>query len=111
MNDSKATNINSTWYALESFNKPVVLILGGVVCSDGVYHCDNGGGLLSGDLRSGHCLAFRLCSVWVLHDAHYTYLVRNARQGPSTTDVSNAYNRASPQRTRQRPAKTPPNIS
>lgn len=30
INDSKATNINSTWYALECFHKPVVLILGGV---------------------------------------------------------------------------------
>jgi UDP-N-acetylmuramoylalanine--D-glutamate ligase len=30
VNDSKATNINSTWYALESFNQPVILILGGV---------------------------------------------------------------------------------
>ena len=30
VNDSKATNINSTWFALESFNKPVILILGGV---------------------------------------------------------------------------------
>jgi UDP-N-acetylmuramoylalanine--D-glutamate ligase len=30
INDSKATNINSTWYALESMNKPVILILGGV---------------------------------------------------------------------------------
>lgn len=30
VNDSKATNINSTWYALESFHRPVVLILGGV---------------------------------------------------------------------------------
>ncbi len=30
VNDSKATNINSTWYALECFHKPVVLILGGV---------------------------------------------------------------------------------
>ncbi len=30
INDSKATNINSTWYALESMEKPVVLILGGV---------------------------------------------------------------------------------
>jgi UDP-N-acetylmuramoylalanine--D-glutamate ligase len=30
VNDSKATNINSTWYALESFEKPVILILGGV---------------------------------------------------------------------------------
>jgi len=30
VNDSKATNINSTWYALESFHKPIVLILGGV---------------------------------------------------------------------------------
>ena len=29
INDSKATNINSTWFALESINKPVVLILGG----------------------------------------------------------------------------------
>lgn len=30
VNDSKATNVNSTWYALESFNQPVILILGGV---------------------------------------------------------------------------------
>jgi len=30
VNDSKATNVNSTWYALESMNKPVILILGGV---------------------------------------------------------------------------------
>jgi len=29
INDSKATNVNSTWYALESMNEPVVLILGG----------------------------------------------------------------------------------
>jgi UDP-N-acetylmuramoylalanine--D-glutamate ligase len=29
INDSKATNINSTWYALESMTKPVILILGG----------------------------------------------------------------------------------
>jgi UDP-N-acetylmuramoylalanine--D-glutamate ligase len=30
INDSKATNVNSTWFALESMEKPVVLILGGV---------------------------------------------------------------------------------
>jgi UDP-N-acetylmuramoylalanine--D-glutamate ligase len=30
INDSKATNVNSTWYALESINKPTVLILGGI---------------------------------------------------------------------------------
>jgi len=30
INDSKATNINSTWYALESMIKPTVLILGGI---------------------------------------------------------------------------------
>lgn len=30
INDSKATNINSTWYALESMSRPTVLILGGV---------------------------------------------------------------------------------
>ncbi|MEO6582920.1 MAG: UDP-N-acetylmuramoyl-L-alanine--D-glutamate ligase, partial [Ferruginibacter sp.] len=30
INDSKATNINSTWFALESMQKPVILILGGV---------------------------------------------------------------------------------
>ncbi len=29
INDSKATNVNSTWYALESVNTPIVLILGG----------------------------------------------------------------------------------
>ncbi|MBK7042083.1 MAG: UDP-N-acetylmuramoyl-L-alanine--D-glutamate ligase [Bacteroidetes bacterium] len=30
VNDSKATNLNSVWYALESIKKPIVLILGGV---------------------------------------------------------------------------------
>jgi UDP-N-acetylmuramoylalanine--D-glutamate ligase len=30
INDSKATNVNSTWYALESMQKPTILILGGV---------------------------------------------------------------------------------
>lgn len=29
INDSKATNINSVWYALDSFSMPMVLILGG----------------------------------------------------------------------------------
>ena len=29
VNDSKATNVNSTWYALESMETPVILILGG----------------------------------------------------------------------------------
>ena len=30
INDSKATNVNSTWYALESVYKPIVWIVGGV---------------------------------------------------------------------------------
>jgi len=30
INDSKATNVNSTWFALESMEKPAILILGGV---------------------------------------------------------------------------------
>jgi len=30
VNDSKATNVNSTWYALESIGKPIVWIVGGV---------------------------------------------------------------------------------
>jgi UDP-N-acetylmuramoylalanine--D-glutamate ligase len=30
INDSKATNVNSTWYALESMAKPTIWILGGV---------------------------------------------------------------------------------
>ena len=30
INDSKATNVNSTWYALESMDKPVIWIVGGV---------------------------------------------------------------------------------
>ncbi|MCS7081958.1 MAG: UDP-N-acetylmuramoyl-L-alanine--D-glutamate ligase [Bacteroidetes bacterium] len=29
VNDSKATNVNSVWYALESFEQPIVLIMGG----------------------------------------------------------------------------------
>jgi len=29
INDSKATNVNAVWYALDSFNAPMVLILGG----------------------------------------------------------------------------------
>ncbi len=30
INDSKATNVNSTWYALESMNKKIIWIAGGV---------------------------------------------------------------------------------
>ena len=30
INDSKATNVNSTWFALESMTKPVIWIAGGV---------------------------------------------------------------------------------
>ena len=30
INDSKATNVNSTWYALESVSKPIVWIAGGI---------------------------------------------------------------------------------
>ncbi len=30
INDSKATNTNSTWFALESMTKPTILILGGI---------------------------------------------------------------------------------
>lgn len=30
INDSKATNVNSVWYALESINTDIVLIMGGV---------------------------------------------------------------------------------
>ena len=30
INDSKATNVNSTWYALETIDKPVIWIAGGV---------------------------------------------------------------------------------
>ncbi len=29
VNDSKATNVDSVWYALQSFTKPIVLLLGG----------------------------------------------------------------------------------
>lgn len=29
INDSKATNVNAVWYALESFNQPIILIAGG----------------------------------------------------------------------------------
>lgn len=30
INDSKATNVNSTWYALESIQKPIIWIAGGI---------------------------------------------------------------------------------
>ncbi len=30
INDSKATNVNSVWYALESIKRPIVLIMGGI---------------------------------------------------------------------------------
>jgi UDP-N-acetylmuramoylalanine--D-glutamate ligase len=30
INDSKATNVNSAWFALETMTKPTILILGGV---------------------------------------------------------------------------------
>ena len=30
INDSRSTNVNSTWYALENMEKPVILIMGGI---------------------------------------------------------------------------------
>lgn len=30
INDSKATNVNSTWFALENMDKPTIIIMGGV---------------------------------------------------------------------------------
>lgn len=30
INDSKATNVNSVWFALESIEKPIILIMGGI---------------------------------------------------------------------------------
>jgi len=30
INDSKATNVNATWYALESVNKPIIWVAGGI---------------------------------------------------------------------------------
>ena len=30
INDSKATNVNSTWYALETMSKPIIWIAGGI---------------------------------------------------------------------------------
>lgn len=30
INDSKATNVNSTWYALENMERPTILIMGGI---------------------------------------------------------------------------------
>src|SRR5699024_12321583 len=37
VNDSKATNINAVWYALDSFNMPLTLILGGLDKGDDYY--------------------------------------------------------------------------
>jgi UDP-N-acetylmuramoylalanine--D-glutamate ligase len=41
VNDSKATNVNSVWYALNSFNMPVVLILGGRDKGNDYSHLEN----------------------------------------------------------------------
>lgn len=34
INDSKATNVNAAWFALESMNKPVIWIAGGIAGTD-----------------------------------------------------------------------------
>jgi UDP-N-acetylmuramoylalanine--D-glutamate ligase len=34
INDSKATNVNSTWFALETINKPIIWIAGGADASN-----------------------------------------------------------------------------
>lgn len=31
INDSKSTNVNSTWYALTSMNKPIIWMAGGII--------------------------------------------------------------------------------
>lgn len=39
-NDSKATNVDAVWYALESFENPLVLILGGIDKGNDYSHID-----------------------------------------------------------------------
>jgi len=41
INDSKATNVNSCWYALQSVEKPVVLILGGTDKGNDYHEIEN----------------------------------------------------------------------
>ena len=41
INDSKATNVNSAWYALESMNTPVVWIVGGTDKETTTRNCSN----------------------------------------------------------------------
>jgi UDP-N-acetylmuramoylalanine--D-glutamate ligase len=53
INDSKATNINSTWFALESMEKPTVWIVGGVDKGNDYSELD---GLVSEKVKAIICL-------------------------------------------------------
>ena len=54
VNDSKATNVNSCWYALQSMKTPVVLILGGKDKGND-YHDRNAAPLFSWDFTTKSC--------------------------------------------------------
>lgn len=84
INDSKATNVNSVWYALESFPEKIVLILGGVDKGNDYTMLQE---LVRAKVRAIVCLGKDTAPI---HDAleDYAELIVNTQNMSEAVDVS-----------------------
>ncbi len=79
-NDSKATNVDAVWFALDSFEKPVVLILGGVDKGNDYSAIDD---LVIGKVKGIVALGLDNTKI----ESHFKHLVSNIT---STDSIYNA---------------------
>jgi UDP-N-acetylmuramoylalanine--D-glutamate ligase len=88
INDSKATNINSVWYALESMKKPTVLIMGGVDKGNDYTEIEE---LIKEKVKAIVCLGLDNTAI---HDAFSKYEIKILDAGNAKDAVAMAYNLA-----------------
>lgn len=90
INDSKATNVNSCWYALESMDTPVVLILGGKDKGNDYKEIEQ---LVTEKVKAIICMGIDNSKLHEFFDGKVPYI---ADAGSMTEAVTLAYNAAQP---------------
>jgi len=77
INDSKATNVNSTWYALESMTTPTVWIVGGVDKGNDYEMLND---LVKQKVKAIVCLGTTIKKLFMLFQKSLTRLLKHNRQ-------------------------------
>ena len=90
INDSKATNVNSCWYALESMTTPVVLILGGKDKGNDYSEIEQ---LVNDKVKAIVCMGVDNTPLHAFFDGKVSYIVD---AGSMQEAVAKAYAAASP---------------